>query len=77
MEYHKADILISGAGPIGLLIAHCLSRNRLTTYVAEEHLKLSLLTHARAAMIAPRSLEILEQLDLADRLRQIRFVVRG
>ncbi|MDI1488122.1 MAG: hypothetical protein OHK93_007396 [Ramalina farinacea] len=73
----QVDVLICGGGPVGLLTAHCLARYGLSTYVIEQHERLKQTLYGRAAMIAPRSLEMLEQLGLADGLMQMGFVVRG
>ncbi|KAL8815846.1 MAG: hypothetical protein Q9223_005056, partial [Gallowayella weberi] len=73
----QVDVVICGGGPVGLLIACCLARYGIQTYVAEQHDKANQPMYGRAAMIAPRSLEMLDQLDLADALGQIGFVVRG
>lgn len=73
----QADVLICGAGPVGLLIANCLARYGVSTYVVEQHQRVKQSQYGRAAMIAPRTLEMLDQLDLADALGQIGFVVRG
>lgn len=71
------DVLICGGGPVGLLIGYCLARYGLSTYIVEQHDREKQIMYGRAAMIAPRSLEMLEQLDLVDDLLQIGFVVRG
>lgn len=71
------DVLICGGGPVGLLIAYCLARYGISTYVLEQHERAKQTRYGRAAMIAPRTLEMLDQLDLADALGQIGFVVRG
>ncbi|KAL6717291.1 hypothetical protein ACLMJK_005206 [Lecanora helva] len=73
----EVDVLICGGGPVGLLIAYCLARYGVSTYVVEQHERAEQTRHGRAAMIAPRTLEMLDQLDLADSLGQIGFVVRG
>ncbi|KAL8687942.1 MAG: hypothetical protein Q9224_005012, partial [Gallowayella concinna] len=73
----QVDVVICGGGPVGLLIACCLARYGIQTYVAEQHDKVKQIMYGRAAMIAPRSLELLDQLDLADALGQIGFVTRG
>ena len=73
----EVDVLISGAGPVGLLIAYCLARYGVSTHVVEQHERAQQTRYGRAAMIAPRTLEMLDQLDLADQLGQIGFVVRG
>lgn len=71
------DVLICGGGPVGLLIGYCLARYGLSTYIVEQHDREKQIMYGRAAMIAPRSLEMLEQLDLVDDLLQTGFVVRG
>lgn len=78
-EYQdQVDVLICGGGPVGLLIAYCLARyGGVSTCVVEQHERTKQTAYGRAAMIAPRSLEILDQLDLADALGQMGFVVRG
>ncbi len=74
----KVDVLICGGGPVGLLIAYCLARcGGVTSYVVEQHERTKQIAYGRAAMIAPRTLEMLDQLDLADALGQIGFVARG
>ena len=77
MESQQVDVLICGGGPVGLLTGYCLARYGLSTYIAEQHDKATQILYGRAAMIAPRSLEMLDQLDLADALVQIGFIVRG
>lgn len=71
------DVLVCGGGPVGLLTAYCLARYGVSTYVVEQHERAKQTMYGRAAMIAPRTLEMLDQLDLADALGQIGFVVRG
>ncbi|KAL8767986.1 MAG: hypothetical protein Q9209_005657 [Squamulea sp. 1 TL-2023] len=73
----SADVVIYGGGPVGLLTAYCLAQYGISTYVAEQNDKLKQTIYGRAAMIAPRSLEMLDQLDLANELGQIGFVIRG
>ncbi|KAL8779381.1 MAG: hypothetical protein Q9194_001478 [Teloschistes cf. exilis] len=71
------DVLIVGAGPVGLLTAYCLARYGLSTHIIEQHDRSKQTLYGRAAMIAPRTLEMFDQLDLLDPLLQIGFVVRG
>ena len=73
----QVDVLICGGGPVGLLTGYCLERFGVSTYVVEQHDRTEKTVYGRAAMIAPRCLEMLEQLDLADSLMQIGYVVRG
>lgn len=73
----KVDVLIRGGGPVGLLIGYCLARYGISTYVIEQHERAKQTRYGRAAMIAPCTLEMLDQLDLADAWGQIGFVVCG
>ncbi|KAL8919285.1 MAG: hypothetical protein Q9208_006850 [Pyrenodesmia sp. 3 TL-2023] len=73
----EVDVLICGAGPVGLLIAYCLARYHVSTSVVEQHDKIKQTMYGRAAMFAPRSLEMLDRLDITDALGQIGFVFRG
>ncbi len=73
----QVDVLICGGGPVGLLTAYSLARCGVSTCVVEQHERAKQTAYGRAAMIAPRTLEMLDQLDLADALGQIGFVVRG
>ena len=73
----EVDVLVCGGGPVGLLTAYCLSRYGVSTMVVEQHIPTSDIRYGRAAMIMPRTLELLDQLDLADALGQIGFAARG
>ena len=73
----KVDVTVCGGGPVGLLTAHSLARNGVTVYVAEQHDKIKHEMYGRAAMLAPRTLEMLEQLDVEESLGQAGFVTRG
>ena len=72
----QVDVLICGGGPVGLLTSYCLERYGISTFLVEQHDRAKQTMYGRAAMIAPRSLEMFDQLDLADALGQIGFVVR-
>ncbi|KAL8659920.1 MAG: hypothetical protein Q9202_006901 [Teloschistes flavicans] len=73
----EVDVLVVGAGPVGLLTAYCLARYGLSTYIIEQNDRSKQTLYGRAAMIAPRTLEMLDQVDLVDPLLQNGFVVRG
>ena len=77
IQTEQVDVLICGGGPVGLLTGYCLARYGLSTCIVEQHDRAKQIMYGRAAMIAPRSMELLEQLDLLDDLLQIGFVVRG
>ncbi|KAL8792202.1 MAG: hypothetical protein Q9195_005224 [Heterodermia aff. obscurata] len=72
----QVDVLVCGGGPVGLLTSYCLERYGISTFLVEQKDRAKQTLYGRAAMIAPRSLEMLDQLDLADALGQIGFVVR-
>ncbi|CAF9929297.1 MAG: hypothetical protein HETSPECPRED_007336 [Heterodermia speciosa] len=75
-EAFQVDVLICGGGPVGLLISYCLERYGISTFLVEQNDRSKQIMYGRAVMIAPRSLEIFDQLDLADALGQIGFVTR-
>lgn len=76
-QTEQVDVLICGGGPVALLTGYCLARYGLSTCIVEQHDRAKQIMYGRAAMIAPRSMELLEQLDLLEDLLQIGFVVRG
>lgn len=55
-----ADVLIVGGGPVGLLMTYCLARYGASTYLIEQHDRTKQSRYGRAAMIAPRILEMLD-----------------
>ncbi|KAL8867747.1 MAG: hypothetical protein Q9174_005460, partial [Haloplaca sp. 1 TL-2023] len=73
----KFDILIVGAGPIGLLLAHILSLSGLSVHIIEQHTLSSQIQRGRAAMLAPRTCELLDQISLLDPLLQKGYITRG
>ena len=73
----QVDVLIVGAGPVGLLTAYMLARCNISTHIVEQHERTEQVRYGRAAMIAPRTLELLDQLGLTDTLSEIGFVCRG
>ena len=73
----NTDVLICGGGPVGLLMAYCLRRCGVSAIVIEKHSEVKKVQYGRAVLIMPRTLELLDQLDLADALEQIGFICRG
>ncbi|KAJ7650743.1 FAD binding domain-containing protein [Roridomyces roridus] len=73
----QVDAVIVGAGPVGTLIAYQLARFGCTPYLMEQENKATLPHYGRATTMWPRTIELLDQLDLADRLMQIGVVTRN
>ena len=79
---NKPPVLIVGAGPTGLMMASQLARFGIPFRIIEKNEGPT--TQSRALVIQPRSLEIFEQMDIAERaVRQgrtfqtINYVVNG
>ncbi|CEL02528.1 hypothetical protein ASPCAL03697 [Aspergillus calidoustus] len=68
----KTDVLISGGGPVGLLVAYGLARQGVKALVVEQHDKDKQAMYGRATTLYPRTLEMLDQLDLLDDMNQRR-----
>ncbi|KAL8770842.1 MAG: hypothetical protein Q9209_003493 [Squamulea sp. 1 TL-2023] len=72
----SVDVFICGGGPVGLLLAVQLQRMGISTYVVEATPMPYQHVRGRAAAISPRTLELLDQLGLADDLLQQGFVCK-
>ncbi|KAJ7220146.1 FAD binding domain-containing protein, partial [Mycena pura] len=72
-----ADAVIVGGGPVGSLIAYQLARFGCTPYLIEQEDKESAACYGRATTLWPRTIELLDQLDVAERLLQIGAVTRN
>ncbi|KAJ5643727.1 uncharacterized protein N7484_006234 [Penicillium longicatenatum] len=73
----QTDVLIIGGGPVGLLIGYSLARQGVGTIVVEQHEKVQQPMYGRACTLHPRTLEMLDQLDLLDDLNQIGYICRN
>ncbi|MCJ1388430.1 hypothetical protein MMC18_001277 [Xylographa bjoerkii] len=73
----QVDVLICGGGPVGLLLSYQLARMGITTYVVEQYDKSTQSMYGRACVLYPRTLEMLDQLDLGETLAQIGFIGRS
>ncbi|CAO3607324.1 unnamed protein product [Cunninghamella blakesleeana] len=71
----KTDILICGAGPVGLLYANILIREGHSVYILD--IKEGPTKQSRAFFIIPRSLEILQHHGLAYNILKRALVIRG
>ncbi|KAJ7183205.1 FAD binding domain-containing protein [Mycena filopes] len=76
-SFLKADAVIVGAGPVGLLVALELARFGCHPYIIEQEDKKNMPCYGRATTMWPRTIEMLDQLDLAERLMQIGVVTRN
>ncbi|KAK1063336.1 hypothetical protein LTR33_012308 [Friedmanniomyces endolithicus] len=71
------DVLIVGAGPVGLITAYQLARfGGVSVTIIEKHAKNLQDAYGRAITLFPRSSEMLDQLGLADELAQQCFACR-
>ncbi|KAI0545842.1 FAD binding domain-containing protein [Xylaria curta] len=71
------DVLVVGAGPVGLIAAYQLARfGGLSVRIIEKHTKSVQDTYGRAITLFPRTSELLDQLGLADELLQEAFACR-
>ncbi|KAL3480024.1 pentachlorophenol 4-monooxygenase [Aspergillus californicus] len=73
----KTDVFISGGGPVGLLIAYSLARQGVSSFLVEQHDKDQQAMYGRATTLYPRTLEMLDQLDLLEEMNQIGYVGRN
>ncbi|KAJ5611780.1 hypothetical protein N7528_008885 [Penicillium herquei] len=70
------DVVIVGGGPVGLLLAYQLKRFGTSVCVLEQHDKQSQDAYGRAIALFPRTLEMLDQLDLIEPMLQLGFACR-
>ncbi|PLB54072.1 pentachlorophenol 4-monooxygenase [Aspergillus steynii IBT 23096] len=73
----KTDVFIVGGGPVGLLVAYSLARQGVDSLLVEQHNKQQQAMYGRATTLYPRTLEMLDQLDLLEELNQIGFIGRN
>lgn len=72
----QADVFISGAGPVGLVLAYQLTRLGISVHLIDAANKASpdFPMYGRASTLMPRTLEMLDQLDLFDDMAQVGLV---
>lgn len=76
-DAQEVDVLIVGAGPVGLITAYQLARfGGVSVRIIEKHEKSMQEAYGRAITLYPRSSEMLDQLGLADDLAQQCFACR-
>ncbi|KAL8995993.1 MAG: hypothetical protein Q9188_006676 [Gyalolechia gomerana] len=71
------DVFVCGAGPVGLILAYQLKRMGIAVYLAEKAPGTDQVNYGRAGAISPRTMELLDQLSLADPLMQHGFVCKS
>jgi phenol 2-monooxygenase (NADPH) len=79
MANRQVDVFISGAGPVGLLLAYQLTRLGISVHIIDAADKGSpdFPMYGRACTLYPRSIELLDQMDLYDDMAQIAFNCRS
>ncbi|KAI1392851.1 FAD binding domain-containing protein [Hypoxylon trugodes] len=71
------DVLVVGAGPVGLITAFQLAKfGGISVRIVEKHVKSTQDAYGRAITLFPRTIEMLDQLGLADELLQSCFACR-
>ncbi|CAG7925151.1 unnamed protein product [Penicillium olsonii] len=73
----KTDVFVSGGGPVGLLIAYGLARQGVDSLLVKQYVKEEQAMYGRATTLYPRTLEMLDQLDLLEDLNQIGYIGRN
>ncbi|KAJ3736786.1 FAD binding domain-containing protein [Lentinula guzmanii] len=71
------DVVIIGGGPVGLLLAYQLARFHFKPSVIEQDDKTRIPSYGRASTLWPRTIELLDQLDLAEPLLQAGMITRS
>lgn len=71
----SVDVIVNGAGPVGLFCAYMLIKDGLSVYLADK--KDGPTEQSRALGISPRSLEVLQHHGIGYRFLQDSIVVRG
>jgi len=76
MAHSQVDVLIIGAGPVGLVLAYQFTRLGLSIHIVDAADKSSpqFPMYGRACTIYPRTLEMLDQFDLYDAMAQVGFI---
>ncbi|KAI3318141.1 FAD binding domain-containing protein [Xylariaceae sp. AK1471] len=71
------DVLVCGAGPVGLVIALGLAQQGVNTMIIEKRVRNEQELYGRACTLYARTLELLEQVHVTDEMLQVGFVGRA
>ncbi|KAL5000391.1 FAD binding domain-containing protein [Aspergillus recurvatus] len=71
------DVVVIGGGPVGLLLAYQLKRFGISVCVLEQHEKETQDAYGRAIALFPRTLELLDQLEVVEPMLQLGFACRN
>jgi len=74
-EIPKVDVLVVGAGPTGLLLASELARRGVGVRLIEK--RTSPAEHSRALAVLPRTMEMMDQLGLANAFMNTSYQAKG
>ena len=66
---NKTEVLIVGAGPVGMLTALLLTRHGIQVRIVDQESRTA--AHSYACALHPASLRLLEQIDLAEEVVQL------
>ncbi|KAF9807578.1 hypothetical protein IEO21_08138 [Rhodonia placenta] len=72
----KVDVLLVGGGPTALITAYLLLKAGLSVNVIERYNKAEQAMYGRACMLYSRSVELLDQIGIFDRIADIGYFVR-
>ncbi|EEA21359.1 hypothetical protein EYB25_007374 [Talaromyces marneffei] len=73
----KTDVFVCGGGPVGLITAYMLARHGISTYLVEKDDKEEQPSYGRACTLYPRTLEMMEHLELLDTMNQAGYIARN
>ncbi|QGA17831.1 hypothetical protein EYB26_005507 [Talaromyces marneffei] len=73
----RVDVLVCGGGPTGLLTGLGLARQGISTVVIEKCKKSEQARFGRASLLYPRTLELLDQVDVWESMAEIAHISRG
>lgn len=66
---YETEVLVSGGGPVGMLTAYQLALRGVSCMMVEQGLRTT--AHPKMEVLSGRSMEILKQIGIGDRLRAI------